>query len=196
MKRIFDFFIAVLLLILVSPLLIVTMVLVAIFLGQPVIFSQSRPGYRAKLFNLFKIRSMTNELDEDGNRLPDEKRLTTFGRWLRALSLDELPSLWNVIKGDMSLVGPRPLLEEYLILYSTEQNRRHNVKPGITGWAQINGRNAISWDDKFKYDIWYVDNHSFWLDLKILLLTLKKVVLRDGINEKGNVTMSKFTGNY
>lgn len=178
-----------------SPALIITYLLVKKKLGSPVLFSQKRPGLHGQTFRMFKFRTMTNEIDEQGNLLPDSNRLTPFGKLLRTTSLDELPALWNVIKGDLSLVGPRPLLIEYLPLYSKEQARRHNVKPGITGWAQINGRNAISWETKFKLDVWYVDNQSFWLDIKILFLTVKKVFIREGINAEGQTTMSKFTGN-
>lgn len=163
-------------------------------LGSPVFFEQTRPGLHNRKFKLIKFRSMRNSVDADGNDLPDCDRLTPFGLKLRSSSLDELPGLWNVIKGDMSLVGPRPLLVEYLPLYSKEQARRHHVRPGITGWAQVNGRNAISWEDKFKLDIWYVDNQSFWLDFKILLLTVKKVFVKEGISADGEVTMPKFEG--
>jgi lipopolysaccharide/colanic/teichoic acid biosynthesis glycosyltransferase len=163
-------------------------------LGSPVFFTQVRPGLHGKPFKMIKFRTMTVERGPDGQLLPDEVRLTPFGRWLRATSLDELPELWNVLKGDMSLVGPRPLLMEYLPLYSPEQARRHQVRPGITGWAQVNGRNAISWEDKFRLDVWYVDNRSLWLDMKILWLTVKKVLVRDGISAAGEATMPKFTG--
>ncbi|UPF06609.1 sugar transferase [Pseudomonas mosselii] len=180
------------------PVLFVT-ALVAIFvalkLGRPVIFKQQRPGLNGKPFNMYKFRSMSDARDETGRLLGDEYRLTSFGRLLRSTSLDELPGLWSVIKGDMSLVGPRPLLMEYLPLYSAEQRRRHEVRPGLTGWAQINGRNALSWEERFRLDVWYVNNRSFWLDLKILFLTVKKVVKKDGISAEGEATMSKFTGN-
>ena len=164
-------------------------------LGAPVLFSQPRPGLHGKTFTMIKFRTMRDTFDTNNIQLPDEQRLTSFGKFLRASSLDELPELWNVLKGDMSLVGPRPLLIEYLPLYSKEQSRRHEVRPGVTGWAQINGRNAISWDEKFKLDIWYVDNQSFFLDIKILLLTLKKVFVREGISSSTHVTMEKFKGN-
>jgi len=163
-------------------------------LGKPVLFRQKRPGLKGNIFEMLKFRSMRDAVDGEGNALPDSERLTPFGKKLRSSSLDELPGLWNVLKGDMSLVGPRPLLVEYLPLYSVEQARRHDVRPGITGWAQVNGRNAISWEEKFKLDIWYVDNQSFWLDIKILFLTVKKVFVRDGISAEGEVTMHKFTG--
>ncbi len=162
--------------------------------GRPIFFRQVRPGLNGKPFIMYKFRTMTNERDGDGNLLPDDRRLTSFGRFLRSTSLDELPELINVLKGEMSLVGPRPLLMEYLPLYSTEQFRRHEVKPGITGWAQVNGRNAISWEDKFKFDVWYVDNQSFWLDIKILWMTLVKVFKREGISQAGQATMEKFEG--
>ncbi|MNG82704.1 putative sugar transferase EpsL [compost metagenome] len=164
-------------------------------LGAPVLFRQQRPGRDGKPFEMVKFRTMRDAVDVHGNVLPDAQRMTPFGSFLRASSLDELPELWNVLKGEMSLVGPRPLLMEYLPLYSPEQYRRHEVRPGVTGWAQINGRNALSWEDKFKLDIWYVENRSFWLDLKILFLTVKKVVKKDGISGAGEATMSKFTGN-
>ena len=163
-------------------------------MGTPVIFSQVRPGRDGKPFRMYKFRSMKDATDQDGNPLPDADRITPFGAKLRSTSLDELPELWNVLKGEMSLVGPRPLLMEYLPLYSTEQYRRHEVRPGITGWAQVNGRNAISWEEKFEYDVWYVDNQSILLDIKILLLTIKKVFVKEGISAEGEVTMTKFTG--
>lgn len=164
-------------------------------LGSPIFFTQSRPGKDGKIFKMIKFRTMTDERDEHGKLLADEKRLTQFGKFLRATSIDELPEMLNVLKGDMSLVGPRPLLVEYLDLYSQEQARRHDVKPGVTGWAQVNGRNAISWQDKFKLDCWYVDNRSMLLDIKILLLTVKKVFFRENINQQGHVTIDKFSGN-
>lgn len=163
-------------------------------IGSPVLFRQQRPGLNGKPFNMMKFRTMRNAFDEAGRPLPDSERLTPFGAKLRATSLDELPELWNVLKGDMSLVGPRPLLMEYLPLYSAEQARRHEIKPGLTGWAQVNGRNALTWDEKFALDTWYVDNCSIWLDLKILFLTVKKVLIRDGISAAGEATMPKFTG--
>ncbi len=194
MKRCFDLLVAALaLMVLAMPLLLLVW-LVRRKLGSPVFFTQVRPGMHGKPFKMVKFRSMTSERGPDGELLPDAVRLTPFGRFLRSTSLDELPELWNVLKGDMSLVGPRPLLMEYLPLYNPEQARRHEVRPGITGWAQVNGRNAISWEDKFKLDTWYVDNRSFWLDIKILWLTVKKVVVREGISAAGEATMSKFTG--
>jgi len=175
------------------PLLMLTW-LVRRKLCRPVFFRQIRPGLNGQPFQMLKFRTMTDERGPDGALLPDAVRLTPFGRWLRATSLDELPELWNVLKGDMSLVGPRPLLMEYLPLYTPEQARRHEVRPGITGWAQVNGRNAISWEDKFQLDVWYVDNRSLWLDIKILWLTVKKVLLRDGISAAGEATMPRFAG--
>ena len=163
-------------------------------IGTPVLFRQTRPGLNGKPFEMVKFRTMRDVMDAAGNPLPDSERMTPFGSFLRSSSLDELPELWNVLKGDMSLVGPRPLLMEYLPLYSPEQSRRHDVRPGVTGWAQINGRNALSWDDKFKLDVWYVDNQSLWLDLKIIFLTIKKVIDREGISAAGEPTMPKFTG--
>ena len=194
-KRLFDFFVASMGIIVLIPLFFILYFLILWHIGQPVIFVQMRPGLQGRPFKLYKFRSMTNNKDTKGNLLSDAERLNVFGRFLRASSFDELPTLWNVIKGDMSLVGPRPLLMEYLPLYNKNQKRRHEVKPGITGWAQVNGRNAISWEKKFDFDIWYVDHHNFWIDLKIIVLTLKKVFLREGINESGQVTMSKFRGN-
>ena len=164
-------------------------------MGSPILFKQLRPGFKEKPFIIFKFRTMRNAINSDGSQLPDNQRLDSFGKFLRSTSLDELPALWNVYKGDMSLVGPRPLLMEYLPLYSLRQARRHNVKPGITGWAQINGRNSISWNEKLDMDVWYVDNKSFLLDLKILFLTLFKVIKRDGINKNGYITTDKFKGN-
>ena len=194
MKRLFDVVVsACALLVLALPLLVVIW-MVRRKLGSPVFFAQVRPGMHGKPFKMVKFRSMTSERGTDGELLPDAVRLTPFGRFLRSTSLDELPELWNVLKGDMSLVGPRPLLMEYLPLYSPEQARRHEVRPGITGWAQVNGRNAISWEDKFKLDVWYVDHCSLWLDIKILWLTVKKVLVREGISAAGEATMGKFTG--
>lgn len=164
-------------------------------MGSPVLFRQVRPGIDGKPFEMVKFRTMKDAIDAQGNPLPDAERLTSFGQFLRSSSLDELPELWNVLKGDMSLVGPRPLLMEYLPLYSAEQYRRHDVRPGVTGWAQINGRNTLSWKEKFALDVWYVDNRSLWLDIKILFLTIKKVVVRDGISADGEATMSRFEGN-
>ena len=194
-KRVFDLIVSVFALVALLPVLLVTAILVRVKLGSPIFFRQTRPGRDGKPFKMVKFRTMLDAVDKQGNPLPDQQRMTSFGSFLRATSLDELPELWNVIKGDMSLVGPRPLLMEYLPLYSEEQFRRHNVRPGVTGWAQVNGRNAISWEDKFKLDAWYVDNQSILLDLKILFLTVKKVLVRDGISGEGEVTMSKFTGN-
>ena len=194
-KRLFDILLSALVLILLSPLIAITAIFVIIDLGFPIFFTQIRPGYRGNLFKIYKFRSMKDIETKKGMQTPDIKRLTAFGLLIRSTSIDELPSLWNVLMGDMSLVGPRPLLVEYLSLYNKEQARRHNVKPGITGWAQVNGRNALSWRERFELDVWYVDNHTFFLDLKILLMTVKKVLFREGIAESGKVTMSKFTGN-
>jgi lipopolysaccharide/colanic/teichoic acid biosynthesis glycosyltransferase len=194
MKRTTDFIAALCLLILFSPILLIVAFFVSRKLGSPVLFSQVRPGLYEKPFRMIKFRTMTDARDTNGKPLPDSIRLTPFGKFLRSSSLDELPGLWNVLKGDMSLVGPRPLLMEYLPRYTPRQARRHAVRPGITGWAQVNGRNAISWNQKFKLDVWYVDNQSFWLDLKILLLTVKKVFVREGISAEGEATMPKFTG--
>lgn len=194
MKRLFDLIVASLALLLFSLPLMLLIWQVRRKLGSPVFFRQTRPGLHGRPFEMVKFRTMTDARGPDGALLPDAERLTTFGRFLRSSSLDELPELWNVIKGDMSLVGPRPLLVEYLPLYSPEQARRHEVRPGITGWAQVNGRNALSWDDKFKLDVWYVDHRSLWLDIKILWLTVKKVLVREGISAAGEATMSKFTG--
>ena len=194
MKRFFDFTVAaVALLLLCLPLLALTL-LVRRKLGRPAFFRQVRPGLHGKPFEMVKFRSMTDARGPDGALLPDADRLTPFGRLLRSSSLDELPGLWNVLKGDMSLVGPRPLLVEYLPLYSPTQARRHEVRPGITGWAQVNGRNALGWEEKFALDVWYVDHRSLWLDLKILWLTVKKVLVRDGISAAGEATMARFTG--
>jgi len=195
MKRPFDAICALLGLIALLPVILAVSILVRVKLGSPVFFRQTRPGKDGEPFQMVKFRTMLDAVNKDGKPLPDDQRMTRFGSFLRSASLDELPELWNVLKGDMSLVGPRPLLLEYLPLYSKEQYRRHEVRPGVTGWAQVNGRNAISWEDKFRLDVWYVDNQSFWLDLKILLLTVKKVLVRDGIRGEGEATMSKFTGN-
>ncbi|MFI8383582.1 sugar transferase [Pseudomonas sp. NPDC079086] len=194
LKRAFDIVCSAFALLLFWPVLLILYVLVRVNLGSPALFRQQRPGLHGRPFMMVKFRTMLDALDADGNPLPDHVRLTRFGRLLRATSLDELPELWNVLKGDMSLVGPRPLLMEYLPLYSAEQSRRHAVRPGITGWAQINGRNTLSWKQKFDLDTWYVDNRSFWLDIRILLLTVRKVFIREGISADGVVTMSKFTG--
>lgn len=195
MKRLFDIIVSLSALIVLSPVLFVVSRKVAKNLGSPVLFKQKRPGLHGVAFEMLKFRSMRDVTYDNGKLLPDSERLTPFGEKLRSSSLDELPGLWNVLKGDMSLVGPRPLLVEYLPLYSKEQARRHNVRPGITGWAQINGRNAISWEDKFKLDVWYVGNLSFLLDIKILVLTVKKVFIKDGITAEGSVTAKPFKGN-
>ncbi|WP_158301204.1 sugar transferase [Janthinobacterium sp. BJB426] len=194
LKRTFDFMAALFAIIVLSPLIIVLALLVRIFLGSPVLFSQTRPGLHGQSFTVYKFRSMTDEKNAIGELLPDEIRLTRFGQFLRRSSLDELPQLFNVLKGDVSLVGPRPLLMEYLPLYSSEQARRHLVRPGITGWAQVNGRNAISWERKFELDVWYVDHQSFLLDMKILFLTVKKVLVKEGISAEGVETMPRFQG--
>lgn len=194
MKRFFDIVLSSLCLLLLGLPLFFLMWLVRRNLGSPVFFRQIRPGLNGLPFQMVKFRTMTDERGPHGHLLPDSDRLTKFGRFLRASSLDELPELWNVVKGDMSLVGPRPLLMEYLPLYSPEQARRHEARPGITGWAQVNGRNALSWEEKFKLDVWYVDNRSLWLDVKILWLTVRKVLVREGISAEGEATMSKFTG--
>ncbi|KZY84841.1 sugar transferase [Oleiphilus sp. HI0081] len=194
MKRLFDFLLSLIGLLCLMPILIFVSLLIAINLGRPVIFKQTRPGLSAKPFNMIKFRTMKEAYDENGEPLPDDQRMTRFGSFLRSSSLDELPGLWCVLKGDMSLVGPRPLLMEYVPLYTEEQSRRHDVKPGITGWAQVNGRNAITWEEKFKLDTWYVENRTFWLDIKILFLTVKKVFVREGISAEGEVTMRRFTG--
>lgn len=195
MKRFLDFIISLVVLILLSPVIFITAILIRKNLGSPVLFKQPRPGKHGQVFNMLKFRSMLDAADNKGNTLPDRERLTPFGLKLRSTSLDELPGLISVLKGDMSLVGPRPLLVEYLPLYNKEQSKRHNVHPGITGWAQVNGRNAISWQQKFEYDVWYVNNQSFWLDIKILLLTVKKVLVKDGISADEHVTMPEFKGN-
>jgi len=194
LKRLFDLFVTLAGLMLLLPLLLVLALLVRLKHGAPVFFRQTRPGLHGRPFKMVKFRTMTDERGADGNLLPDEQRLTGFGKFMRSTSLDELPELWNVLKGEMSLVGPRPLLMEYLPLYTPEQARRHEVRPGITGWAQVNGRNALSWEEKFKLDVWYVDNCSLWLDMKILWLTAGKVLKRDGISQEGSVTMEKFRG--
>ena len=193
-KGLFDRASALIGLTLLSPVLFLLILLIKLELGSPVFFRQQRPGLHAIPFHIYKFRTMTDERDSCGNLLPDDVRLTRFGRLLRKWSFDELPQLFNVVKGELSLVGPRPLLMEYLPLYSEEQARRHNVKPGITGWAQVNGRNAISWEEKFKLDVWYVDHGSFWLDMKILWLTAMKVLRSEGINQAGQATMEKFHG--
>ncbi|ASW82187.1 sugar transferase [Vibrio anguillarum] len=194
MKRIFDFLISLAVLIVLSPITVLVAWKIRSNLGSPVLFRQIRPGLNGQPFEMIKFRTMKDAVDANGNPLPDSERMTPFGDKLRNSSLDELPELWNVLKGEMSLVGPRPLLMQYLPLYSKEQARRHEVRPGVTGWAQINGRNAISWEEKFKLDVWYVDNRSFWLDLRILLLTVKKVFVKEGISADGHVTIAPFTG--
>ncbi|WP_236210258.1 sugar transferase [Metapseudomonas otitidis] len=194
LKRTFDIACSTAALLLLWPVLLIVYVLVRVNLGSPALFRQQRPGLYGQPFMMIKFRTMRDALDADGDPLPDDVRLTRFGRLLRATSLDELPELWNVLKGDMSLVGPRPLLMEYVPLYSAEQARRHEVRPGITGWAQVNGRNALSWPQKFALDVWYVDNRSLLLDIRILLLTVKKVFVREGISAEGQATASRFTG--
>ena len=194
MKRLFDFLVALCALLLLFPVLMVLAILIRFELGSPILFTQKRPGLNNKIFEIIKFRTMLDGKDKYGNLLPDNERMTKFGSFLRSTSLDELPGLFNVLKGDMSLVGPRPLLVQYLPLYSAEQACRHNVRPGITGWAQINGRNAISWEEKFALDVWYVDNRTFWLDMKILFITLKKVFVKEGISSDGHVTIEPFTG--
>jgi lipopolysaccharide/colanic/teichoic acid biosynthesis glycosyltransferase len=193
-KRAMDVGVAAVALVLLSPVIALLAVMVRIRMGGPVLFRQVRPGLGGRPFEMIKFRTMLDAVQANGRLLSDADRLTSFGRWLRATSLDELPELWNVIRGDMSLVGPRPLLLDYLPLYTSEQARRHEVRPGITGWAQVNGRNAIDWDVKLALDVWYVDNHTLWLDIKIMLLTLKRVVERNGINSAGSATAERFTG--
>ncbi len=194
MKRIFDILVSFSVLLLSAPLLLLLALLIRTQLGSPVLFSQLRPGLKGKSFNMVKFRSMTDERDDAGELLSDAQRLTRFGMVLRATSLDELPELWNVLKGDMSIVGPRPLMMEYLPFYSPEQARRHDMLPGVTGLAQISGRNALTWEKKFELDVWYIDNYSFWLDIKILLATVKKVLIPEGVSPDGHATMPKFTG--
>ena len=194
LKRAFDIAASASALVVLSPVLAITAHKVKKELGSPVLFRQTRPGLHGKPFEMIKFRTMKDATDKEGNALPDSERLTEFGKKLRASSLDELPELWNVLKGDMSLVGPRPLLMEYLPLYNAEQAKRHNVRPGVTGYAQVNGRNSLSWEDKFKLDTWYVEHQSLWLDMKILLKTVKKVIIKDGISAEGEATMTKFTG--
>jgi lipopolysaccharide/colanic/teichoic acid biosynthesis glycosyltransferase len=193
-KRIFDILISAIALLLLAPMIGFVAALIRKKLGKPILFEQLRPGLEGQPFRMIKFRTMTDGCDSAGNLLPDNERLPLFGHWLRASSMDELPELWNVLKGNMSMVGPRPLLMHYLSLYSNEQSRRHQVKPGLTGWAQVNGRNALSWEEKFKLDIWYVDNRSFCIDIKILYLTVLKVIRRDGINASSDITMPLFTG--
>lgn len=194
-KRLFDIIASASGLIFLSPVFLILIYLIRKNLGEPVFFTQERPGKDGKPFKMIKFRSMRDAVDKDGNPLPDSERLTPFGKKLRATSLDELPELWNVLKGEMSLVGPRPLLMSYLPLYNEFQSRRHEMRPGVTGWAQVNGRNALSWDEKFAHDIWYIDHFSFWLDMKILFLTVKKVFIKEGISAEGEATMPYFTGN-
>lgn len=193
-KRFIDIFVSLFAILTLMPFILIIAVLVRAKLGSPILFKQERPGLYGKIFKMVKFRSMTCATDENGTLLSDDERLTRFGMFLRSSSLDELPGLWSVLKGDMSLVGPRPLLVDYLPLYSKEQARRHDVKPGVTGWAQVNGRNAISWEDKFKFDVWYVDNQSLLLDIKILFLTVKKVFVREGISAEDHVTIERFKG--
>lgn len=194
MNRVFDVTVSLALLVSLAPVLAVIAAAVRLSLGSPVFFTQTRPGLHGNPFRMFKFRTMRNATDVAGNVLPDEERLTPFGRFLRASSMDELPELWNVLRGDMSLTGPRPLLMEYLPRYNEFQMRRHEVRPGITGWAQVNGRNAISWEKKFELDVWYVDHRSLWLDVKILWLTVIKMFHREGISQNGHVTVEKFRG--
>jgi sugar transferase EpsL len=193
-KRLFDIIFSLLAIFLLFPILLLTALLIRLLIGTPIFFTQQRPGYKGRPFYIYKFRTMTNRLDSSGNLLPDSQRLTSLGHFLRAFSLDELPELFNILRGDMSFVGPRPLLMQYLPLYSTEQARRHDVIPGLTGWAQVNGRNAITWPDKFKYDIWYVDHWSFWLDIKIIFMTAVKVFKREGISQEGQATTEYFKG--
>lgn len=187
-KRLFDIIVSLTLIILLAPLILFIALLIWVTMGRPILFRQRRVGYKGQVFTIYKFRTMTEERDENGNLLPDEQRLTRFGRFLRETSLDELPELFNVLKGDMSLVGPRPLLVEYLPYYTPEERKRHNMRPGITGWAQVNGRNAITWDQKLALDVWYVDNWSLWLDFKIILMTIIKVIKREGISTNGYAT--------
>jgi lipopolysaccharide/colanic/teichoic acid biosynthesis glycosyltransferase len=194
MKRLFDLFVATVLLVLLGLPLLLLAAVIRLRLGSPVLFRQVRPGLHGRPFTMVKFRTMTDGRGPDGALLPDAQRLTSFGRMLRSTSLDELPELWNVLRGEMSLVGPRPLLMEYLPLYTPAQARRHEVRPGITGWAQVNGRNALSWEERFSLDVWYVDHRTFWLDLRVLWLTVRKVLVRDGISAQGEATMSRFTG--
>jgi len=194
LKRAFDFSVAGLSIVVLAPLLAVVALLVFLKLGAPVLYRQVRPGLHAKPFELFKFRSMLDAFDEDGKPFPNDQRITPFGQTLRSLSLDELPELWNILKGDMSFVGPRPLLMDYLPLYDERQSRRHEVRPGLTGWSQVNGRNSISWEEKFEFDIWYVENASFGLDIKIILMTIMKVLRREGISHEGDVAMPRFRG--
>ena len=193
-KYLFDLTVSIIVFLILLPVILVVAIFIRFKLGSPILFTQDRPGLNGKVFKMMKFRSMLDAKDKHGNLLPDNERMTKFGAFLRSTSLDELPGLFNVLKGDMSLVGPRPLLVQYLPLYNSEQAKRHNVRPGITGWAQVNGRNAIGWDEKFKLDVWYVENKSFLLDIKILLLTVKKVFVREGISADGHVTIEPFKG--
>ncbi len=194
LKSLFDKTLALLLIILFLPVYIIVTLLILLQMGRPILFSQKRPGYKEKIFTIYKFRTMTNEKDKNGELFPDEQRLVGVGKFIRSISLDELPQLFNVLRGEMSFVGPRPLLIEYLPLYNEKQKRRHDVKPGITGWAQINGRNAISWEQRFELDAWYVENRTFWLDMKILWMTLIKVLKKSDISSSTNVTMERFKG--
>lgn len=194
LKRSFDIVCSFFGLLLLSPLILILAWMIRRKLGGPVLFRQLRPGKNGAPFQMIKFRTMREATDSSGRPLPDSERMTPFGSFLRASSLDELPELWNVLKGEMSLVGPRPLLMQYLPLYTAAQNRRHEVRPGVTGWAQVNGRNSLSWDEKFKLDVWYVDNRSLWLDVKILFLTVRKVLIKEGISQENNATMEPFTG--
>ena len=196
MKRLMDVCLALLTLFLLGIPMLILAISIFCRLGSPILFRQQRPGLHGKIFEMLKFRSMQEARDKEGNLLPDSERLTEFGRWLRSTSLDELPELWNVLRGEMSLVGPRPLLAEYLPLYTTEQARRHEVRPGITGWAQVNGRNSLSWEEKFDLDIWYVDHQSFWLDCQILWMTVRRVWSREGVNAKDEMTMPAFKGTH
>lgn len=195
-KPLFDRIGSLFLLLLVFPFIAFFSLFIALTMGRPVFFAQRRPGLHGKIFTIYKLRTMTDERDENGELLPDAQRLKGIGKWIRSLSLDELPQLWNVLKGEMSFIGPRPLLVEYLDLYTPEQSRRHDVRPGITGWAQVNGRNAISWEEKFRYDVEYVERISFGLDLRILWLTIRKVIHKEGISQEGEATMEKFRGSH
>ena len=193
-KRLFDLTFAIIALVILSPIMIATAILVRIYIGTPILFKQQRPGYKGRPFLIYKFRTMTNRFTPDGSLLPDSERLTRFGHLLRSLSLDEWPELFNILRGDMSFVGPRPLLMDYLPLYSPEQARRHDVVPGLTGWAQVNGRNTVDWPARFNMDIWYVDHWSFWLDIRIIFLTVWKVLSREGINQEGQSTVEYFKG--
>jgi len=195
MKRIFDLILTIPAYFLLSPLMMLIAVIIRLTMGKPIFFRQIRPGFHGKPFTIYKFRTMLNAYDKNGNLLPDKERLTRFGKFLRSTSLDELPELFNILKGEMSIVGPRPLLMQYLERYSPEQARRNEVRPGLTGWAQINGRNAITWEEKFRLDVWYVNNQSFRLDMKIIFMTILKVLKREGISQRGQATMEEFMGN-